>query len=399
MKILILCTGNSCRSQMAEGILKSLDSKLEVHSAGTKPAEKVSSKAVKVLSEIGVDISNNYPKDVNEFIGQDFDYVITVCDNAKEICPVFTGNVQNRLHLGFEDPYEAVGSDEEVLDFYRKIRDEIIQRFTEFYVIEIMNKSIKKSIGFIGAGRITKIILRAFEISGFDFSDVKVSDINKDNLDKLKHEFPKINVYHNNNFAPLESDLIFIALHPPHFIELLNSISNQLDSNSIIVSLSPKIKINDIKDKLNGFDRIIRMNPNAPTIVGKGFCPTVFSNSFSYLEKKLFLEIFSAFGECPIVDEYKIESFAIVTAMGVTYFDYQIYELIKLAKTFKLDDNDIKTGLTYMFNGLLNTFFSDDLSEQEVLDLVPTRPLKEIENELIKMYDNNLNNIYNKLTQ
>ncbi|MFH1051311.1 MAG: arsenate reductase ArsC [bacterium] len=132
-KILVLCTGNSCRSQMAEGILKSFDSELEVYSAGTQPAGMVSSKAVKVMEEIGIDISDNYPKNADSFKDDEFDYVITVCDNAKQKCPVFTGNVKNRLHIGFEDPYEAKGTEEEVLDFYRKIRDEIREEFTKFY--------------------------------------------------------------------------------------------------------------------------------------------------------------------------------------------------------------------------------------------------------------------------
>ncbi|MCF6364712.1 MAG: arsenate reductase ArsC [Bacteroidales bacterium] len=132
MKILILCTGNSCRSQMAEGILKSFNKEFEVYSAGTKPAEQVSPYAVKVLKEINIDIRNNYPKSTENFINESFDYVITVCDNAKEICPVFTGDVKHRLHIGFEDPYEATGTEQEILSEYRRIRDEIIIEFNAF---------------------------------------------------------------------------------------------------------------------------------------------------------------------------------------------------------------------------------------------------------------------------
>lgn len=132
-KILVLCTGNSCRSQMAEGFLKSFDDQLQVFSAGTKPAEKVNPKAVKVMNELGIDISDQLPNNVNEYIPDSFDYVVTVCDNAKESCPVFTGDVKHRLHIGFEDPYEARGSDEEVLNTYRRIRDEIQRDFRKFY--------------------------------------------------------------------------------------------------------------------------------------------------------------------------------------------------------------------------------------------------------------------------
>lgn len=133
MKILILCTGNSCRSQMAEGFLRHLDSSLEVYSAGTRPANEVNPIAVKVMQEIGIDISKQFPKLVDRFINEEFDYVITVCDNAKETCPVFTGKVKNRLHIPFDDPADAVGSEEEVLAVYRRVRDEIKNEFSKLY--------------------------------------------------------------------------------------------------------------------------------------------------------------------------------------------------------------------------------------------------------------------------
>lgn len=136
-RILILCTGNSCRSQMAEGFLKSFDKNLEVYSAGTKPADKVNPKAVQVMNEVGIDISNNYPKDVEQFINESFDYVITVCDNAKETCPVFIGKVGKQLHIGFEDPADATGTEEEILAVFRKVRDEIKRDFYNFYLNEL----------------------------------------------------------------------------------------------------------------------------------------------------------------------------------------------------------------------------------------------------------------------
>ncbi|MDD8017062.1 MAG: arsenate reductase ArsC [Bacteroidota bacterium] len=140
-RILILCTGNSCRSQMAEGFLKSFDSSLEVFSAGTKSAPKVSSKAILVMKEIGMDISNHYPKTVDQFLSQSFDYVITVCDNAKQTCPVFIGNVKHRVHIGFDDPADATGSEEEILAVFRRVRNEIKKEFYRFYVETISKES------------------------------------------------------------------------------------------------------------------------------------------------------------------------------------------------------------------------------------------------------------------
>lgn len=132
-KILILCTGNSCRSQMAEGFMKSFDNTLQVFSAGTNPVEKVNPFAIKVMTEAGVDISKNKPINVDKFISMEFDYVITVCSDAKETCPVFTGKVKHNLHIGFDDPANAKGSEEEILNEFRKVRNQIKDEFYKFY--------------------------------------------------------------------------------------------------------------------------------------------------------------------------------------------------------------------------------------------------------------------------
>lgn len=140
MKVLILCTGNSCRSQMAHGFLQSFDRNLIVRSAGTQPAKQVSQKAIKVMREMGIDISNHTPKLVDKYLNDEWDYVITVCDNANETCPVFSGKVKNRLHMGFEDPSHAGGSDEQVMAAFRTIRDAIKGEFHKFYIEQLKSK-------------------------------------------------------------------------------------------------------------------------------------------------------------------------------------------------------------------------------------------------------------------
>ena len=137
MKILILCTGNSCRSQMAHGFLQSFDNRLEVYSAGTKPAEKVNPMAVKVMGEMGIELSSHSPKSVNLYTRQEWDYVITVCGGASESCPMFTGKVRNRLHIGFDDPSEATGTQEFINSEFHRVRDEIKARFYDFYQNEL----------------------------------------------------------------------------------------------------------------------------------------------------------------------------------------------------------------------------------------------------------------------
>jgi len=133
MKILILCTGNSCRSQMAEAFLKSFDENLMVYSAGTNPSDQVHPLAVRVMDEISIDVSDGVPEDVEQYLDQQFDYVITVCDHARETCPVFSGEVKHQLHIGFEDPAEATGTEEEKLAVFRRVRDEIREEFRKFY--------------------------------------------------------------------------------------------------------------------------------------------------------------------------------------------------------------------------------------------------------------------------
>lgn len=133
MKILVLCTGNSCRSQMAQAFMASFDNSLEVSSAGTEPAERVNVKAIAVMREAGIDISGAFPKSVEQYLNESWDYVITVCGGARENCPTFTGEVNHRLHFGFDDPAAVTGTESHVMDEFRRVRDEIKLKFLSFY--------------------------------------------------------------------------------------------------------------------------------------------------------------------------------------------------------------------------------------------------------------------------
>ena len=140
LKILVLCTGNSCRSQMTEGFLKSFDARLEVHSAGTDPSARVNPYAIRVMKEIGIDISGGHPKKVDRFLDEPFDYLITVCSEADKNCPYFRARVGKRMHTGFPDPAKATGTEQEVLGVFRKTRDDIRAKFRELYEKELRQK-------------------------------------------------------------------------------------------------------------------------------------------------------------------------------------------------------------------------------------------------------------------
>lgn len=138
MKILILCNGNSCRSQMTESFLKKFDPSLQVYSAGVQPYKAVNPIAIEVMKEKGIDISSNIPKPVSKFINDDFDYVVTVCDKAQENLPAFNGKVKNHVHLSFDDPTKYKGSCESKLEIFRKVRDSIEEHFHRFYESQLV---------------------------------------------------------------------------------------------------------------------------------------------------------------------------------------------------------------------------------------------------------------------
>lgn len=130
--VLILCTGNSCRSHLAEGILRAAAGDLiEVASAGSKPAGYVHPKSIEVMREIGIDLSEHTSKHLDQFLDRNVDTVITVCGNADQACPMFPGQV-HRFHWGFDDPAHATGTEEEVLNEFRRVRDEIRLVFEAF---------------------------------------------------------------------------------------------------------------------------------------------------------------------------------------------------------------------------------------------------------------------------
>ena len=128
-EILFLCTGNSCRSQMAEGFAHEMG--WNAYSAGTKPETVVNPFAVKVMEEMGIDIADHVPEPITKYLDKDFDIVATVCDNAQKVCPVFTGRCKQKIHNGFVDPADAAGSDSEITQIYRQVRDGIQVWVTE----------------------------------------------------------------------------------------------------------------------------------------------------------------------------------------------------------------------------------------------------------------------------
>jgi arsenate reductase len=138
MKILVLCSGNSCRSQMAHGFLESFDNLLIVRSAGAKVSGEINEKAVIVMQEVGIDISNHTSDPVEKYQDEEWDYVMTVCTGANKACPAFFGKVKHRLHMGFDDPSHLTGTEDYIMSEFRRVRDEIKEGFYKFYTEQII---------------------------------------------------------------------------------------------------------------------------------------------------------------------------------------------------------------------------------------------------------------------
>ena len=164
-----------------------------------------------------------------------------------------------------------------------------------------------KTLGFIGAGRVTKILLQSFKNLNISFKQIMVIDTNRDVLEQLSNDFPEINATLDDLRGVVDKDIVFIALHPPVIMEILEEIRHFLNENTILVSLAPKITIEKIVQKLGGHNQIARFIPNAPSVINEGYNPVCFSYSLSDGDKQNLTGIFEKSGKCIVVEEKKLE--------------------------------------------------------------------------------------------
>nr|HEX3008541.1 NAD(P)-binding domain-containing protein [Bacteroidales bacterium] len=254
-----------------------------------------------------------------------------------------------------------------------------------------------KTIGFIGGGRITRIFLRAFEKNNNIFEKVAVFDTNSDVLNTLKARFPHISITGERIEYVAQSDIIFLAVHPPVMMETLEKIKDTIQPNAVVVSLAPKITTEKISAALSGFKNIIRMNPSASTVICKGINPIAFYPEIAAEVKATVLKFFAPYGYTPEVEESKIEAYAVISAMGHTYYFFQLQKLKELAINFGMNEKEAETVISEMVTSSAETLFSSGLSYNEVADLVPVRPLAEVEKTIEGFYDQHLTAIFNKI--
>jgi len=253
------------------------------------------------------------------------------------------------------------------------------------------------SMGFIGGGRITMILLAALDKGGRLPSQVVVSDMNEATLDKLRRQFPSVRMVTSGNAEAAGQDLVFLALHPPAAGEVLGSIRGSVRNDAIVVSLMPKLTAARISEMLGGFPRIVRMIPNAPAIIGRGYNPVVYPSVLSAQEKAAVARLFSAFGRCPEVAEENLEAYAVITAMGPTYLWFQLYELAALARSFGMTGPEAAEAVRQMAEGALAVMDDPHLAPAQVMDLVPVKPLGADEAAILASYREKLPGLYTKL--
>ena len=265
-----------------------------------------------------------------------------------------------------------------------------------------INAAIKevamKTAAIIGAGRISRIILEGLKRKKEMFDEVRVYDVNREAAESIRGIVSSAIISESASDAASGADIVILAVHPPVFAETANAISGVLKQDTVLLSLVPKIRIPKTIEAFKGFSNVVRMNPNAPSIVNSGFNPVSFSEDFDSLKKADFIKRFSVLGEMPEVKDELIETYAVITAMGYTYFDYQFAELYNLAKEFGINENEARDAILKLAGGTVKAVTSENRVQYDYLNLVPVRPLSGIEDSVKNEYQEKLRERFKMLT-
>jgi pyrroline-5-carboxylate reductase len=253
------------------------------------------------------------------------------------------------------------------------------------------------TIGFIGGGRIARIMLEGWRRAGALPGHVVVSDPNAATLEALKGQFPTIQTCVGDNCAAAGEPVVFLGLHPAAFAETLPWLAGVLRPDAVVVSLAPKVTIDRISGLLGGFDRIARAIPNAPSIVGAGFNPIAFGPALGERSRSTVQALFAPLGESLVVDEPDLEAYAVTAAMGPTYLWFQLYELRQMARSFGLSDEAAAATVEQMTRGALDTMSESGLSPAEVMDLVAVHPLADAEPIFVEAYRTHLTAVMERI--
>lgn len=253
------------------------------------------------------------------------------------------------------------------------------------------------SLGFIGGGRIARILLQGWARAGTSLGEVVVCEPADSVVDRLLAECKGYVVKRGDYAAVGGQDIVFIAVHPPAIAETAAAVAKSLRAEGIVVSLAPKFTIAKLAELLGGFRRIARVIPNAPSLVGRGYNPVAWGEALSEADRHVVRQLLVPLGESPEVAEGTLDAYAVLTAMGPTYFWPQWEELAALGEEFGLAAIDARKAVREMLLGAAAAMFDSGLSPADVMDLVPVKPLGEFEPTLREAYRTRLTAIMNKI--
>lgn len=254
---------------------------------------------------------------------------------------------------------------------------------------------MKQSIGFIGGGRITRILLQAFCNKNVKFNTVTVAEPNSDVALKLKSSYPFIET--DDVSVAARQDIVFISLHPPVIMDTLEIIKNEVRNSSSIISLAPKISIEKISSKLGNVKNIARLIPNATSYINDGFNPVCFYSGFEQTEKESVLDLIRTLGHTFEVAEEKLESYAIVSAMLPTYFWFQWNYLEEIGTKTGLSRQEAEEAVHQTMLAAINLMYTSELKPEEVMDLIPVKPIGEHEAQITEIYKTKLLGLFEKI--
>lgn len=254
-----------------------------------------------------------------------------------------------------------------------------------------------QSVGFIGGGRVARIVLCGWKRAGRVPASIVVSDPNPDSLANLQAEFPFIATAAGDNHQAATQAVVFLAVHPPVLMTVLAEISGRLSSSSTVVSLAPKITLAKLASALAGHANLARVIPNAPSVRGEGYNPVAFASALPPSARDELRSLLSPLGECPEVAESKLEGYALLTGMGPTYLWFQLEALRELGRGFGLAEEDLAPALERMACGAARTLFDGGLTPAQVMDLVPIKPLAEDEAVIRQAYQTRLPALFAKI--
>jgi len=253
-----------------------------------------------------------------------------------------------------------------------------------------------KALGFIGGGRITRIFLQAFVNKKAIFDSISVFDNNPETLQELKQKFPFIETLDYASDAA-KKDIVFLALHPPVIMETLQKITGAVSEQTIFVSLAPKITIEKIASVLKPVQQIVRLIPNATSIINHGYNPVSFSSGMSEIHKWYILEMLNLLGHTFETSEEKLEAYAMLSAMLPTYFWFQWAELENIGTQMGLNEMESRETIFETVSAALNTMYHSGMKPAEVMDLIPVKPIIESEDQIKAIYQEKLIGLYEKI--